>query len=89
MIFTLFLLVVFVKNEAYAKETVEIPMDTKLAGPGVVSKGTLDSKVDLQRKLRSTFAKLMDKTGVNKMEHFIKVEVSTKSELQADWITYH
>ena len=76
MIFTLFLLVMFVKNEAYAKESVGIPPDSRQARPDLGSTGTLDSKADLQRKLRSTFAKLMDKTGVNKMEHFIKVEVS-------------
>ena len=79
MIFTLFLLVMFIKNEAYAEERVGILPDSKQARPGLGSRGTLNSKADLQRKLRSTFAKLMDKTGVNKMEHFIKVEVSRES----------
>ena len=73
MIFTIFLLVMFVKKEAYAQERVGIRGNLDESQSTVVS---LDSKVDVRRNLRSVFDKLMQKTGVNKMEDFIKVEVS-------------
>ena len=67
----------FVRKEASAQERLGIPTDRDPGGR-LSDKGSLDSKIDLQRKLRSTFSKLMEKTGVNKMEDFIKVEVSPK-----------
>ena len=73
MIFTIFLLVMFVKKEAYAQERVGIRGNLDESPSSVAS---LDSKVDVRRNLRSVFDKLMQKTGVNKMEDFIKVEVS-------------
>ena len=73
MFFTIFLLVMFVKKEAYAQERVGIRGDLDESPSSVTS---LDSKVDVRRNLRSVFDKLMQKTGVNKMEDFIKVEVS-------------
>ena len=73
MIFTIFLLVMFVKKEAYAQERVGIRGNLDESPSSAVS---LDSKVDVRRNLRSVFDKLMQKTGVNKMEDFIKVEVS-------------
>ena len=73
MIFTIFLLVMFVKKEAYAQEREGILGNLDESPSSVAS---LDSKVDVRRNLRSVFDKLMQKTGVNKMEDFIKVEVS-------------
>ena len=73
MIFTIFLLVMFVKKEAYGQERVGIPSDL---GKNINSRSSLNSKADVRRNLRSVFDKLMQKTGVNKMEDFIKVEVS-------------
>ena len=73
MIFTIFLLVMFVRKEADAQESVGIPSNP---GRSLSTRESLVSKADVRRNLRSVFDKLMQKTGVNKMEDFIKVEVS-------------
>lgn len=73
MIFTIFLLVMFVRKEADAQERVGIPSNP---GRSLSIRESLVSKADVRRNLRSVFDKLMQKTGVNEMEDFIKVEVS-------------
>lgn len=73
MIFAIFLLVMFVRIEADAQERAGIPSNP---GRSLSTEESLVSKADVRRNLRSVFDKLMQKTGVNKMEDFIKVEVS-------------
>merc|ERR1711953_1285519 len=71
MIFAIFLLVMFVRIEADAQERAGIPSNP---GRSLSTEESLVSKADVRRNLRSVFDKLMQKTGVNKMEDFIKVE---------------